>query len=206
MAPNLEGGNECEYGVFMDKLSVLSDEFTHAREALSRAMGTIYTLYGVIVPMIFGALAVFGDDALGREQIDVLGFIVILVASGALSYANSLWMEAHQYLRYMYLELVPRMYQYADMQSERNFFQHIALTREPYTWRPVFVFHVLLIVGVVVLGLGAIASGLQANKFRAVSLFVLAIITVGSAVYTSILTQRSASGLLGDLKRSVKSR
>ena len=185
----------------MDKISVLTEELNHIRDALSRTMGSIYNLYGVIVPASLGALALFGEDALGKENIDVLGFMLILVVSAALSYSNALWIEAHQYLRYMYLELIPRMYRIVELNNEVNMFEYISVKREPYTWRPVLIFQLILILGVALMGLGAIVKAFDGcDSERAKFLAVIATVILATSAYTSFIIQKSAKSLFAELK------
>jgi hypothetical protein len=186
----------------MDELKVLSEEAAHARDAISRTMGTIYTLYGVIVPASIGALALFGKNAVGDNYLDILGFLIIMLSSGALAYANALWVEAHQYLRYMYLELIPRMYRYTDLKKEKNFFQYIASTREQYTWRPAYIFQLIIVIGVLLLGFGAIVVDVLSGDLRALILLIIAIVILIAASYTSILMLKSAQTLLSELRMS----
>lgn len=113
-------------------LTVYSEEMSHAREALTRTVGTIYALYGVVMPLAIGGFAFFGDKQIGDDNEHIPGFIVLFIISTATSYANALWMEAHQYLRYMYLELMPRMYSVASIEGKPNFFEYLAHSRKKY--------------------------------------------------------------------------
>ena len=186
----------------VDKLSVFAEEAAHARDALSRTVGTIYTLYGIIIPAVIGALTLFGKDALGPDRMDILGFVIIVVTSGALAYANALWMEAHQYLRYLYLELFPRMYEEINATDKKNFFQYQACERDPYTFRPIYLFQAILVVGVSTLGIGAIVMNMSSDDWRPKVLLVLAIVSIIAAVYPSLLMQKSAKDLIKELKES----
>ena len=133
-------------------IAVLKEEATHLREALGRVIGTIYTLFGVVMPIVIGAAFLVGEKAADVVRLDLLGFGVLAIVSAAIAYSNTLWLEAHEYLRYKYLVLWPRMYKLVELAAEENFMQYQARTRLLRSWLPALIFQVAIMLAALILG------------------------------------------------------
>jgi len=185
-----------------DALTVLSQEVAHVREALSRTLGTIYTLYGIMVPAVLAGLALFGKDSFGPQLTDLLGAALVIIIAGAIGFANSLYMEAFEYLRYMYGELFPRMYRLVGLSGEKNFFQFQAVVRRTSSWVPNWLFYAVIVVGTSVIGIGTIAQRLPEGGLRTWVLLFLALFSIAATLLSTLLTIKSGACLLEELKRS----
>lgn len=122
------------------EIDVLLQENDHAQQAIGRAIGTIYAIFGVVLPAVFGAILVVtskGDCFLSKAFI---GLILTSIVSLAILYANSLWVESFEYMHYKYGQLYPRIYLAICKNDWENFMQFMRRTRKKESWIPAILF------------------------------------------------------------------
>jgi hypothetical protein len=181
-------------------IEVLLEEAAHAREALSRTIGTVYTLYGIIVPAILAGVAILATENLLVEQLYILGAGLLILVCGAIAFANSLWMEGFEYVRYMYLELFPRMYRLTGLTGERNFFQYQAEGRSWFSWLPNWLFDLLIYVAVSTVGIGTIMEGVEQREPHARALLFLAIFCLVLSAASTVIVIAASQKLFSELE------
>ena len=155
------------------KLQVLLQEADHVQEAISRSIGQAYTIFGIIIPGVFGAALLLTDKANKVVPIEYLSVALVGLVSLSLLFSATLWMEAYDYVRYKYSVLLPRMYELSDIHGEENFLQHVAANRKPEGWIPVILFQVVMLV--LAGGLGSAGIMLGTELFSGKQLTLLAI-------------------------------
>lgn len=168
-------------------LEVLKEEAVHLREAIGRAIRAIYTLFGVVLPLVLGAAVVLGKGEAQALQTEYLGFSVLAGVSVAFSYANTLWLEAIEYLRYMYVVLWPRMYELSGMKGQENFLHYSSRTRPSYSWLPAIIFQSTVLLGTLGISLALSWPAFEADKANIWLLLIGLIFYLGATVSSGIM-------------------
>lgn len=122
------------------EIEVLLHESDHVQQAIGRATGTIYALFGVVLPAVFGAILV----ATSKDNLVIgnayIGLVLSSIVTLAIIYANSLWTEAFEFMHYKYGQLYPRIYQAISKNDWENFMQFMKRTRGKESWIPAILF------------------------------------------------------------------
>ncbi|MCH9648647.1 MAG: hypothetical protein K0U98_10435 [Deltaproteobacteria bacterium] len=121
-------------------LKVLLQENEHVQSAISRNTTAIHTLFGIVLPAVFGVAAFSASKGSTYLPADIAGFVLAGAVSAAWIYNCGLWVEVLKYLRYKYLVLQPRLYALGNLEGQKNFLQYLATTTEPISWLPSFLF------------------------------------------------------------------
>jgi hypothetical protein len=122
------------------EIEVLLHESDHVQQAIGRAVGTIYALFGVVLPAVFGAILVVVSKESPLITNAYIGLILSSIVSLAIIYANSLWAESIEFMHYKYVQLHPRIYQAISKSNWENFMQFMKRTRKKESWIPALLF------------------------------------------------------------------
>ena len=186
-------------------LKMALQESDHIQGEISRAIGGMYTAFGVVIPAIFGIILFSAGREGGYLPIEFMSLALAGVFSLTILYSASLWMEAIQAFRYKYLVLLPRAYRLLNQSDEENYLQYQARTRSDVTWLPSLLFQGLAFVLVSIVSIvgvleGAEASGRNPNVLIGVVAISL-LIAFGGALCTLVLGRRVTLELRRSHKR-----
>jgi len=177
MLPSARGSDDLS-------VRVLLHESESVQDAISRAIGGVNAIFGIVVPAAFGVLLFTSDKEFSFLSPELRSVALSGIVSLAVLSASALWVEALQYLRYKYLVLLPRLYDLGGISGE-NFLQYQARTRPREALVPTILFQVLVFVlggGLSIAGvfLGTSGPTRDATLYIGLALAPLALAFVGS--------------------------
>lgn len=183
-------------------LQVALQESEHVQGEISKAIGGMYTAFGVVIPAVFGVILFSASQNAVHLPIEFLSLALAGIFSLAILYSSSLWMEAIQGFRYKYLVLLPRVYRLAGKDSEENFLQYQARTRSLLTWLPAVLFQVLAFVLVFFVSVAGVVRGSEVSE-KSPALLVAAIaVSLGIAAMGALCTQVIGRKVTKELQQS----
>jgi len=113
-----------------------ADEIRSAKDATRAA---IYTIFGVVLPVVVTVLVVvFGEHFRGTDC-PLLGGVFITLLSLTTMWSQYLWTEYFSYVEYYYTELLPRIY--AASGDVRPNYLEWTLPRRRSLWLPITLFN-----------------------------------------------------------------
>jgi len=110
-------------------LNVLLHESDQVAERVSKIAGVVYTLYGVILPIISGAVLLAASNDEKRIPLELLAVALAGVVSLSIMYSSSLSIEVLHLVHYKSVELYPRIYSLVGRASWTNYV-HFVCTKQ----------------------------------------------------------------------------
>jgi hypothetical protein len=165
-----------------EALKVILNEAESVQKGIDRSYGAIYTSFGIIMPGLLGVLAFAAKDLKFDDKqmpIVALAFVIALSLGGL--WAQSTWMELLRYVRYKYVELMPRLFAAGGMAEEPNYIQWSG----PRSFRmalPIFLFNISCWVVLVLVFIAFLRKASGFEQAIAIAFIVAAMISSGAAL------------------------
>jgi hypothetical protein len=128
--------------VMSDELEVLLKELDEIRSAKESARSAILSMYGIVFPGLISVFVFVADRGTGPTfSPEILTTICVILGSLGTIWTQFLWIEYLGFVRYYYLELLPRVYETSG-QTHRLSFLEWSSPRTARQWLPLLLFNV----------------------------------------------------------------
>jgi hypothetical protein len=151
------------------QFKAISKEIDEVRKGIERSYAAINTLFGLVLPVALSFFIFVAKDE-SKIETPVLAFIFIALLSMAFIWSQIQWIELLRYVRYYYVELMPRFYRVSGQANSRSMMEWIG-PRRTIDWLPMLIFNI----GCLGLASAAFLVTLEGTHFVAVgaALFIL---------------------------------